>query len=85
MLPSAATLSGMDLDPNNPLHNTRWVKDIGDAVWNYVTKEAEARATAARKDAQDLTAVHREGWKNTAAAIERGFGLVADAIRAHGH
>lgn len=59
----------------------RYLRDLGNAVYNYVTKDADQRQTAADTKADELARIHREGWKNCADAIRAGFQAVADAIR----
>lgn len=72
-----ATLTGMALSDD------QW-QTIGEAVYDHVTKEADARDKRDERFQRDLIDVHRQGWKQTAEAIYKGFGLIADAIRDHG-
>lgn len=80
----------MNIDPDNPLLDPKWVRDIGNAIYTYVLDvDKRTEATVARHreltDAQrEANKIHREGWRLTSDAILRGFGLVADAIRQHG-
>lgn len=60
------------------------IQTIGTAVYDYVTKEADNRDQRDTQFQQDLVAIHRQGWKDTATAIYKGFELVAAAIRDHG-
>ena len=45
-------------------------------------REEDKRQQADDRRSRDLIAIHRDGWKQTADAITKGFGLIADAIRA---
>lgn len=57
------------------------IRTIGEAVYNHVTKEADARDKRDTAFQKDLIQAHRDGWKTTADAILKGFALIADALR----
>lgn len=60
-----------------------WTEHIGNALWDWINDEAN-RDKAADQRNQNLVQVHRDGWKQTATAITKGLGAIADAIRDHG-
>ncbi|GAA0719713.1 hypothetical protein Drose_06015 [Dactylosporangium roseum] len=57
-----------------------WIIENADAVFRW-TQDQDKRDRDTDQRHRDLMRVHAEGWKGVAAAIERGLGSIADAIR----
>ena len=72
----------MDLDPNNPLVDPNWVREIGNAIHNrLIGRESQEIEKLEFERHRELMQMHRDGWKAVADSISGGLKLIAEAIR----
>lgn len=72
----------MTIPDDSPLLDSRWVRDVGNAVYERLLGNEAIKADKIDADRhRELVQINKDGWKSVAEAISGGLKLIAEAIR----